>query len=225
VAFFAYRIFLKFLIGNKTYIINLKLNTMIHFSNLNPEIPYQFLKEKYDEALNAGQRGIEAISISSYNKEIGEVDSRYVNLKFISNDEFIFFSNYDSPKASSFNSNNQIGALFYWSCTNVQIRMKAKIKKTSNEYNHKYFFNRAEKKNALAISSNQSKPIDSYEKVEENYNKSLKNDDLKKCPEFWGGYSFTPYYFEFWEGHESRINKRDAYEKRDGSWKHLILQP
>jgi pyridoxine/pyridoxamine 5'-phosphate oxidase len=31
-----------------------------------------------------------------------EVDSRYVNLKFISNDEFIFFSNYDSPKASSF---------------------------------------------------------------------------------------------------------------------------
>jgi len=63
---------------------------MIQFNNLNQEIPYQLLKEKYDEALNAGQRGIEAISISSYNKEISEVDSRYVNLKFISNDEFIF---------------------------------------------------------------------------------------------------------------------------------------
>ena len=61
---------------------------MIQFNNLNPEIPYQFLQEKYDEALNAGQRGIEAISISSYNKEISEVDSRYVNLKFISNDAF-----------------------------------------------------------------------------------------------------------------------------------------
>ena len=54
---------------------------------------------------------------------------------------------------------------------------------------------------------------------------ALKNDDLKKCPEFWGGYSFTPYYFEFWEGHESRLNKREAYEKSDDSWKHLILQP
>ena len=32
---------------------------MIKFNNLNQEIPYQFLKEKYDEALNAGQRGIE----------------------------------------------------------------------------------------------------------------------------------------------------------------------
>ena len=198
---------------------------MIQFNNLNPEIPYQFLKEKYDEALNAGQKGIEAISISSYNKEISEVDSRYVNLKFITNDEFIFFSNYDSPKASSFNSNNQIAALLYWPRINVQIRMRAKIKRTTDEYNQNYFFNRSEEKNALAISSNQSKPIDSYNQVKENYNKSLKNDDLKKCPEFWGGYSFTPYYFEFWEGHESRLNKREAYEKSDDSWKHLILQP
>jgi len=198
---------------------------MIQFNNLNQEIPYLLFKEKYDEALNAGQRGIEAISISSYNKEINEVDSRYVNLKFISNDEFIFFSNYSSPKASSFNLSNQIAVLLYWPSINVQIRIKAKIKKTSNEYNQKYFFDRSEEKNALAISSYQSKPIDSYNQVKQNYNKSLKNDDLKKCPEFWGGYSFLPYYFEFWEGHESRLNKRKVYEISDGSWKHFILQP
>ena len=198
---------------------------MIQFNNLNQEIPYLLLKEKYDEAIDAGQKGIEAISISSFNKEMGEVDSRYVNLKFILNDEFIFFSNYNSHKASSFNSHNQIAALVYWPSVNVQIRMRAKIKKTTNEYNQNYFFDRSEEKNALAISSNQSNPIDSYSQVKENYNKSLKNDDLKKCPEFWGGYSFTPYYFEFWEGHESRLNKREVYEKSDDSWKHLILQP
>jgi pyridoxamine 5'-phosphate oxidase len=198
---------------------------MIEFYNLHQEIPYLLLKEKYNKAVDAGQKGIEAISISSFNKEIGEVDSRYVNLKFITNDEFIFFSNYDSPKASSFNSHNQIAALLYWPSINVQIRMRAKIKKTSNEYNQQYFYDRSKEKNALAISSNQSKPIDSYNQVKENYNKSLKNDDLKKCPEFWGGYSFTPYYFEFWEGHESRLNKREAYEKSDDSWNHLILQP
>ena len=198
---------------------------MIEFTNLNQETPYQLLKEKYDEALNEGQRGIEAISISSYNKEISVVDSRYVNLKFISSGEFIFFSNYDSPKASAFNSHDQIAALLYWPSINVQIRMKAKIKRMTDEFNQNYFFDRSEEKNALAISSNQSKPIDSYNQVKENYNKSLKNDDLKKCPEFWGGYSFTPYYFEFWEGHESRLNKREVYEKSDDSWKHLILQP
>ena len=198
---------------------------MIEFISLNQETPYLAIKKKYEEALSAGQRGIEAISISSYNNIKNEVDSRYVNLKFIKNDKFIFFSNYNSPKASSFNSNDQIAALLYWPSINIQIRMKAKIKKTSNEYNQEYFFDRSEEKNALAISSNQSKPIDSYNQVKENFNKSLKNDDLKKCPEFWGGYSFTPYYFEFWEGHESRLNKREAYEKNDDSWKHLILQP
>jgi len=198
---------------------------MIQFNNLNQETPYQLLKEKYDKALDAGQRGIEAISISSYNKEIAEVDSRYVNLKFITNDEFIFFSNYDSPKASAFNSHDQIAALLYWPSINVQIRMMAKIKKTSNEYNQKYFFDRSEEKNALAISSSQSKPIDTYSQVKENYDKSFKNNDLKKCPEYWGGYSFTPYYFEFWEGHESRINKREVFDKIDGVWKHSFLQP
>jgi len=198
---------------------------MIQFNNLNQEIPYQLLKEKYDEAMNAGQKGIEAISIASYDSKKNEVDSRYVNLKFISNDEFIFFSNYNSQKASAFNSHDQIAALVYWPSINVQIRMKAKIKRTTDEFNQNYFFNRSEEKNALAISSSQSKPIDSYNQVKENYNRSLESDDLKKCPEYWGGYSFAPYYFEFWEGHESRINKREVFDKIDGTWKHSFLQP
>ena len=198
---------------------------MIDFIDIPNSDPYIKFKKKYDQALIQNQKNIEAISIATYNKEKNEVDSRYVNLKFITNDEFIFFSNYNSPKASSFNSHNQIAALFFWSSINVQIRMKAKIKKTSNDYNKKYFFNRSEEKNALAISSNQSKPINSYNQVKENYNKSLSNDNLKKCPEYWGGFSFTPYYFEFWEGHESRLNKREIFEKIDGVWKHSFLQP
>jgi len=198
---------------------------MIQFNNLNQEIPYQLLKEKYDEAMNAGQKGIEAISIASYESKKNEVDSRYVNLKFISNDEFIFFSNYQSPKAAAFNSHNQVAALIYWSSINVQIRMKAYIKKTSKEFNQKYFFNRSKEKNALAISSNQSKKIDSYSEVIENFNRSLESNDLKKCPEYWGGYSFIPYYFEFWEGHESRLNKREVFEKINGVWKQSFLQP
>tara|TARA_B100000927_G_scaffold175988_1_gene141805 strand:+ start:16589 stop:17185 length:597 start_codon:yes stop_codon:yes gene_type:complete len=198
---------------------------MIKFKDLNLEKPYQLFKEKYDEALNAGNKGIEAIIISSFNKEINEVDSRYVNLKFILNDEFIFFSNYKSSKASSFNSHNQIAALLYWSSINIQIRMKAQIKKTSKEFNQKYFFERSEEKNALAISSNQSKPIDSYDQVKENYNKSFESDDLKKCPEYWGGYSFTPYYFEFWEGNENRLNKRESFALSNKVWTYSILQP
>ena len=198
---------------------------MIEFNNLNQGIPYQLLKEKYDEALNAGQKSIEAISISSYNKEMNEVDSRYVNLKLITNDEFIFFSNYNSPKAIAFKSHDQIAALLYWPAINVQIRMKANIKKILNEYNHKYFSTRSIEKNALAISSRQSKPISSFAKVKENYVHSLENDDLEKCPEYWGGYSFSPYEIEFWEGNKFRLNKRNFYSKDNDTWNHFILEP
>ena len=198
---------------------------MIQFQNLNQEEPYLLFKSRYDEAYSAGQKVIEAISISTFENKTNEVDSRFVNLKFVSENEFIFFSNYKSPKANSFETHNQIAALIYWSSINVQIRMKAKIRKMSNDYNQRYFENRSKKKNALAISSNQSKPINSYKQVIENYNKSLNKDDLKKCPEYWGGYSFTPYYFEFWEGHESRLNKREIFEKIDGCWRHSFVQP
>ena len=198
---------------------------MIQFNNLNQKKPYLLFKAKYDEALNAGQKNIEAIAISSFNKKIDQVDSRFVNLKFVLNDEFIFFSNYNSPKALSFRSHNQIAAIVYWPNINVQIRMKAKIKKTTDSFNQKYFFNRSKEKNALAISSNQSKPISSYNQVKENYNKSLKNDNLKKCPSFWGGYIFKPFEIEFWEGNEFRLNNRNLYKKENATWNHLILEP
>ena len=198
---------------------------MIQFNNLKQEDPYLKLKQKYNEAINKNQKFIEAITISSFSKHRNEVNSRYVNLKFINNKEFIFFSNYNSPKANEFIEHDQITALFFWDSINVQIRIKAKIKKTPSEFNQNYFFDRLKEKNALAISSNQSKEINSYNQVKENYNKSLKNDDLKTCPEFWGGYSFIPYYFEFWEGHKSRLNKREVYEKSDCIWEHFILQP
>lgn len=198
---------------------------MIKFSSINQDLPYQLFKNFYDEALEAGQKAIEAISISSYNPKKDEVDSRYVNLKFVINDEFIFFSNYDSQKAYSFNSHNQISALIYWSSINVQIRMRAKIKKTPTKFNNEYFSFRSLEKNALAISSEQSKPINSFMEIQKKYNKSLMNDDLTKCPDYWGGYSFMPYEIEFWKGDKFRLNKRDLYKKNKNAWDHFILQP
>lgn len=198
---------------------------MIKFTNDNLEKPYILFRENYYAALKKKQSSIEAISISSYSLANSEVDSRFVNLKYVDDKRFIFFSNYESPKATAFNSHSQIAALIYWPSINVQIKMKAQIKKTSKEFNQKYFYDRSEKKNALAISSYQSKQIDSYKEVKAKYNKVLKSDDLKKCPDYWGGFSFIPYYFEFWEGNESRINKREVFNKIDNIWQHTFLQP
>ena len=198
---------------------------MIKFVNNNLDAPYVKFKEEYERAVSANQKIVEAITISSYSKLDNLVDSRYVNLKIVDNKEFIFFSNYNSPKSTQFESHDQISALIFWNTTNVQIRMKANIKKTPVDFNNKYFATRSKDKNALAISSKQSQKIDSYDSVMQIYNDTKRDADLEKCPDYWGGFVFRPYYFEFWEGHDSRLNRRMVFELNNNQWNNFFLQP
>ena len=180
----------------------------------------------YQEAKKNGQKGIEAICVSSYNQAKKEVEARYVNLKYIAHNEWIFFSNYLSPKANQFESHDKVSVVIYWASINTQIRMKAKICKTSAEFSDEHFRCRTKEKNALAISSNQSQTIESFDEVAKNFNETLDAMTPETArPNFWGGYSFTPYYFEFWQGHENRLNKRHVFEQQDSKWVERFLQP
>jgi len=199
---------------------------MIDITNISTNKPYNLFKEYYQKALQKKQENIEAIVISSINSIDRIADSRVVNLKYINQDEWVFFSNYNSVKASQFKKNPKISALFFWSSCSIQIRMKAKIYKTDPIFSDKHFLKRSNTKNALAISSDQSKVINSYNDVVLKYESVLSKEDLSKRPNIWGGFSFKPYYFEFWEGHESRLNKRNVYEQsKNNEWLHYVLEP
>lgn len=182
-------------------------------------------RDRYKEALRLNQTAIEAICISSLSTTKNEVDARYVNLKICDNNKFIFFTNYNSNKAKQFKEHSQISASIYWKSINTQIRIQAKISKTDTKFNNIYFANRDIKKNALAISSNQSNKISSYKDVKKKYKEVLQNRDLIECPKYWGGYAFVPYKFEFWEGHQNRLNKRDEFIINKDMWQHSILEP
>ena len=83
-------------------------------------------------------------SIATTNQE-GSSNVRIVLCKEINivDGYVVFFSNYNSPKSIAFESHNQIAALFYWSSTDTQIRLKARINKTSAAYNDEYFKKRS----------------------------------------------------------------------------------
>ncbi|MDB9816017.1 pyridoxamine 5'-phosphate oxidase, partial [Gammaproteobacteria bacterium] len=42
---------------------------------------------------------------------------------------------------------------------------------------------------------------------------------------YWGGFSFEPYYFEFWTGQKFRLNKRESFQLESNKWQKKILQP
>tara|TARA_Y100001935_G_scaffold54284_1_gene45411 strand:+ start:10615 stop:11211 length:597 start_codon:yes stop_codon:yes gene_type:complete len=198
---------------------------MIIFKRIPNEEPFLKFKEYYDLAFLKKQKSIDALAISSLLKDDLTVDSRYVNLKMIDDGKLIFFSNYESRKANQFNSHNTVSALIYWNNINIQIRIKGKISKTTDDFNQKYFSKRDIKKNSLAISSKQSEYIKSFEEVKLNYRKSLENDDLTQCPSFWGGYAIKPFYIEFWKGDTNRCNLRTEYSLNNLSWVKRYLQP
>ena len=199
---------------------------MINISNISNKKPYQKFKDFYLNALKSEQLNIDAVCISSFSNSKREVNSRFVNLKIVDGEQFIFFSNYKSPKGIEFQEHDQISAAIFWNKVNVQIRIKANIKKITKEFNKIYFMNRDIKKNALAISSNQSEVVDSFDDVINNYKTALKTANLKDCPDYWGGYEFTPYSIEFWEGDENRLNKRELYTKNQiNDWSKIIIQP
>lgn len=198
---------------------------MIDIQNIEISKPYDLFKSYYFKALSQNQPNIDAIAISSFNQPKKEVNSRFVNLKYIKKNNWTFFSNYSSNKSLDFNSHQQISALFFWNKINLQIRMHATIKEINKVESDNYFLKRDKQKNALAISSMQSQKISSYKKVKDKFNIVKNNSDLTKRPKYWGGYSFTPYYFEFWEGQDSRVNKRKVYELKNKKWYSYYLEP
>ena len=115
---------------------------MINLSKIIDDVPHNIFAHYYKKAIKKKQKNIEAISISSFDFNLNEVESRMVNLKYIIDNEWTFFSNYKSLKAKNFESHNQISALFFWESINIQIRIKAKISKAKSELSDEHFIGR-----------------------------------------------------------------------------------
>ena len=201
---------------------------MIKFIDIDNSEPYKIFNKFYQNALELGQKNIEAVCISSFNSNQNEVSSRFVNLKYIKGCSWYFFTNYQSPKAKDFLSHKQVALSIFWNVPNVQIRIKGQIYLADKLESDSHFISRDLSKNALAISSDQSRPINSYDDVSSKYNHTIKNiidEDNIKRPEWWGGFFIKPVYFEFWEGKDNRLNKREEYVLNENNWISSFLEP
>lgn len=197
---------------------------MIVFNKNIKSEPQKELIKLYHIATKNNQRNIEAASLSTISSD-NKPHCRFINIKYVNENEFIFFSNYTSPKASDINFNSNIALTFFWNLANIQIRIEGEIKKLDEKRSDIHWGTRSVEKNALAFSSDQSKEIASFKEVKQNYDNALNNEDLTKRPKYWGGYVVVPHYFEFWEGSDLRLNKRKVFFKENEVWSKKLIQP
>lgn len=157
----------------------------------------------------------------------GRPSLRMVLLKSVDIQGFVFFTNYQSRKATELEANSQAAMTFYWPGTQVQVRVEGTLDRVSAEESDAYFESRPHGHRLGTWASEQSREVESaaelarkFEEVEERF----KDREVPR-PAHWGGYRITPESIEFWFGQENRMHERELYTRAGNGWTVKRLQP
>lgn len=154
--------------------------------------------------------------------------SRTVLLKYFDERGFVFFTNYDSKKATQIEANPNVALLFFWSDAARQVKIRGKAARIPSSETLKYFMSRPRGSQIGAWVSAQSSIISSRSLLESKFQEMKKKFSKKEIPlpSFWGGYRVVPHEIEFWQGRRNRLHDRFQYTKQDdGSWTIERLAP
>ena len=167
-----------------------------------------------------------ACALSTVSRDY-QVSSRMVLLKYFESDCFWFFGNYNSRKSIQMAEVPHASLLFYWKEYARQIRIEGSITRAENELNDNYFQSRPRLSQIAAVISDQSRTIESRQKLEEKFSSAV--SELKDAaiprPENWGGWKLTAHRYEFWQGQENRLHDRIEFIKNEDNWIRRRLQP
>ena len=127
----------------------------------------------------------------------GKPTSRIVLLKEFEEKGIIIYTNYESTKGIQIESNPYGSLTFNWYPLERQVRIRGKIRKISPDKSKKYFASRPRLSQISVLASKQSSTLESRGELEKLFKEIEKKYDGKEIPmpNYWGGYSFRPYYF------------------------------
>ena len=166
-----------------------------------------------------------AMILSTLSKN--SINSRTVLLKDITDEGFVFFTNYTSVKGNDIRENDNVSSVFLWKKIEKQVIIKGSASKIKGEDSIKYFNSRPRKSKIAAWASLQSTKLNDSNDLAERfkyYENKFENKEIP-YPEFWGGYIIKPLSVEFWQGRSSRMHDRILYKKESKNWSICKLYP
>ena len=188
--------------------------------------PYEVFADWYGEAANCGIQEPTAVALATTDTE-GQPSLRMVLLKGHGSDGFVFYTNYESRKATEIADNPCVGLSFLWKELERQVLICGTASRLSRNDSEKYFKSRPHGHQIGAWTSLQSNEIPNRQWMLEREAELTVRFSGKEIPlpDFWGGYIVKPHEIEFWQGRENRLHDRFRYEFADEQWQIHRLQP
>jgi len=187
--------------------------------------PFELFQIWFEEAVAASEKEANAFVLSTVNKDL-QTSSRIVYLKEVVDDQFVFFTNYNSQKGKEIAENNKVSMLFFWPLLYRQIRIDGICSKTTDKISEDYFKSRPRSSQIGAWASHQSDVLNSRKELEDRVDEIGKRypNEIPR-PEHWGGYQINPTQIEFWQGRPSRLHDRLVLTMVNGEWKTQRVNP
>ena len=189
--------------------------------------PMDLFKSWLEDAENKELNDPNAIALATVD-DTGLPNVRMVLLKEITDQSFIFYTNYKSVKAEEIVSSPKASFLIHWKSIRRQIRVRGFVEKEDGLIADKYFSSRSLDSRIGAWASRQSQEVGSRQELLNSVNRlTVELGSNPSRPPFWGGFRITPIEIEFWSDGDARLHNRFRWSRKDtkSNWKVCRLQP
>lgn len=167
-----------------------------------------------------------AVCVSTINAD-GFPESRFVDLKSVSEDGFIFCTYLDSNKGYDIRRDPKVSLTVWWDHIGVQIRVVGFAEQIAKMAASKYWQSRKREAQLTTMSFDQSKTLSSESELVTKFElvkEKMEGINVPK-PGNWGGYAVSPLSIEFLTFRESRLHLRELFKNTNGQWYKSLLQP
>jgi pyridoxamine 5'-phosphate oxidase len=189
--------------------------------------PMDLFKSWLEDAENKELNDPNAIALATVD-DTGLPNVRMVLLKEITDQSFVFYTNYKSVKAEEIISSPKASFVIHWKSIRRQIRVRGFLEKEDGVIADTYFSSRSLDSRIGAWASRQSQEVGSRQELLDSVNKlTVELGTNPSRPPFWGGFRITPIEIEFWSDGDARLHNRFRWSRKDtkSNWKVCRLQP